>query len=220
VLLIAGTAGIVMATVVLIGYPVPQVRVGAEHTVAGVTSTVVAVEPPANVPQVSVSASPAPPTTTNEPNPVVDKPKPKQVASVDPHVDSAPFATASSTAIVVPASANEPVAHEPFGSKAPVEPTASSVHASEPDVTITGCLEESIDDGRFRLSDTEGAAAPKSRGWRSGFLKKRPAPVALNEPQDIAMLRKLVGRRVTATGILADRQLRVSSISPAGVPCD
>jgi hypothetical protein len=70
------------------------------------------------------------------------------------------------------------------------------------------------------LSDTEGAAAPKSRGWRSGFLKKRPAPVELIEPQDIMMLRKLVGRRVTATGILADRQLRVSSISPAGAPCD
>jgi hypothetical protein len=221
VLLIAGTAGIVMATVVLIGYPVPPSRVGAEHTVGSATSPVVAVEPAANQPQVSVPTSPAAPTTMKEPQRVVNKPKPTQVASVaDPHMDSAPSATASSAAIVIPASTIEPAAREPFGNTADVVVPAPSARASEPAVTIAGCLEESIDDARFRLSDTEGAAAPKSRGWRSGFLKKRPASVELIEPPDVGMLRKLVGRRVAAAGILADRKLRVSSISPLGTTCD
>ena len=42
-------------------------------------------------------------------------------------------------------------------------------------VTITGCLEVSTSGDTFRLTDTEGVDAPKSRSWRSGFFKKRGA---------------------------------------------
>jgi hypothetical protein len=189
----------------------------ASRAVATVPSPAIAVEPPADVPQASI-ATPPPATSApiKEKKPFVERAKPAQV--VDTHADPA-VSTALSTATVAPAPAVTPIAREPLGDSAAAEPTPSSARASEPAVTITGCLEEATDDARFRLSDTEGAAVPKSRGWRSGFLKKRPAPVELIESQDVVTLRKLVGRRVTATGILADRQLRVHSISPAGAPC-
>jgi hypothetical protein len=87
-------------------------------------------------------------------------------------------------------------------------------------VTITGCLETAVDEDRFRLTDTEGADAPKARGWRSGFLKKRSAPVELVQPSDVAALRHLVGHRVVATGLLSNRELRVRSLESAGHSCD
>ena len=64
--------------------------------------------------------------------------------------------------------------------------------------TITGCLE--TDGTRFRLTDTEGSDAPRSRNWRTGFLKKRSTAVALVEPPDPGALHTQVGQRVAATG--------------------
>ena len=86
-------------------------------------------------------------------------------------------------------------------------------------VTISGCLESTVEGDRFRLTDTEGVDAPKARGWRSGFLKRRPAPVALVEPPDRLALRQYVGRRVAATGQLTNRDLHVRSLEPVGTSC-
>ena len=85
-------------------------------------------------------------------------------------------------------------------------------------VTITGCLEVSTDGDTFRLNDVEGADAPKSRSWRTGFFKKRPAPVVLAEPVDRQALTANVGHRVAATGQLASRELKVSSLRVVGLP--
>ena len=87
-------------------------------------------------------------------------------------------------------------------------------------VTITGCLEVSTDGDTFRLSDIEGADAPKSRSWRTGFFKKRPAPVILAEPVDRQALTANVGHRVAATGQLASRELKVSSLRVVGSSCN
>jgi hypothetical protein len=87
-------------------------------------------------------------------------------------------------------------------------------------VTITGCLETTVDEGRFRLTDTEGADAPKARSWRSGFVTKRSAPVELVDLSDPLGVRKYVGRRVVAIGLLTSRELRVSSLQSAGPPCN
>lgn len=87
-------------------------------------------------------------------------------------------------------------------------------------MTITGCLEVSTDGDTFRLSDVEGVDAPKSRSWRSGFLKKRPAPVMLVEPPDRQALTTNVGRRVAATGQLASRDLKVSSFRVVSASCN
>jgi len=87
-------------------------------------------------------------------------------------------------------------------------------------VTISGCLEMTVDEGQFRLSDTDGTDAPKARSWRSGFLKKGSAPVELLEFSDAPTLRSYVGHRVLATGLLSGRQLRVRSVQATGSSCE
>jgi hypothetical protein len=96
---------------------------------------------------------------------------------------------------------------------------ATSAAAPTP-VTISGCLEMSIDRERFRLADTEGANVPKARTWRSGFLKKEATPVDLLEVADPATVRKYVGQRVTATGVVENREMRVQSLRSSGNGCD
>jgi len=108
---------------------------------------------------------------------------------------------------------------EPAAS-APAAQTNNAVDARQARVTITGCLETVDDEQRFRLADTEGAGAPKARGWRSGFLKKHSADVELVHVSDVPALQKLVGRRVVATGQLTNRELSVSSVESSGRRCD
>ena len=86
-------------------------------------------------------------------------------------------------------------------------------------VTVTGCLEAS-GNNRFQLTDTEGTDAPRSRSWRSGFLKKRSTSVALVTPPDPETLRTQVGQRIAATGQLTSRELRVTSVEVLGARCD
>ena len=95
----------------------------------------------------------------------------------------------------------------------------TSVTAPTP-VTISGCLEMSVDRQSFRLADTEGANVPKARTWRSGFLKKEATPVDLLELADPATVRKYVGQRVTATGVVENREMRVRSLQATGTGCD
>jgi len=89
-----------------------------------------------------------------------------------------------------------------------------------PPVTITGCLEISADQDRFRLTDTEGASAPKARSWRTAFFKKRSAAVDLVEPPDSGALQRQVGKRVAATGVLTSRELKVSSVRVVSASCN
>jgi hypothetical protein len=125
---------------------------------------------------------------------------------------SAPFADAHSEAdsATVAAAPETPA----------VLASVSSVNAGPAPVTITGCLEVRVDDDEFRLSETEGADAPKSRSWRSGFLKKRSAPVTLVELLDPQALHQQVGKRVAATGLLTSRELKVSSLRVVAPSCD
>ncbi len=78
----------------------------------------------------------------------------------------------------------------------------------------------STDEDRIRLTDTDGASAPKSRSWRTGFLKRRSAPVDLVGASDTQALQKQVGKRVAATGVLTSRELRVSSFHVVSPACD
>jgi hypothetical protein len=101
-------------------------------------------------------------------------------------------------------------------------PTSASTlvdQAGPTSVTITGCLEMSVDGDQFRLTDTEGADAPRARSWRSGFLAKRSTPVAV-EPADPAALRGYVGQRVAVLGLLTDRDLQVRSLRVVNASCD
>lgn len=127
---------------------------------------------------------------------------------------SAPLANAGGVGSAAVPSAPEP----PTAGPAPA--TASAAITGPAPVTITGCLEVSVDNDEFRLSETDGPEALKSRGWRTGFLKKRSAPVALLEPPDPQALRQQVGKRVAATGLLTSRELRVSSLRVVAPSCD
>jgi hypothetical protein len=84
-------------------------------------------------------------------------------------------------------------------------------------VTVTGCLEKS-DEG-YRLKDTSGAAAPKSRSWKSGFLKKGAASVDVVDASHSLALNSEVGRRVAVTGPLTDRELRAQSVQRVAASC-
>ncbi len=97
--------------------------------------------------------------------------------------------------------------------------TSTTVGGAAP-VTITGCLEMSVDHDEYRLTDTDGAAAPKSRSWKTGFLKKRSAPVALIAPPDVMALQTHVGHRVSATGVLISHDLKLSTFRVVGPACN
>jgi hypothetical protein len=87
-------------------------------------------------------------------------------------------------------------------------------------VTITGCLETGANENQFRLTDTEGANAPKARSWRTGFLKKRSAPMDLIGAPDLGALQKQVGRRVAVTGVQTNRELKVGSVRVVSPSCN
>jgi len=158
---------------------------------------------------------------------------------VAPHVSSAPakktparinkgrLAESSkpmAAAAVAPA-ANSTV-KENAATKSEPEPTAPAVHAAvatiagASPVTITGCLETTVDHDEFRLTDTDGVDAPKSRSWRTCFVKKTAAPVALVDAPSRLALGTHVGHRVTATGVLTNHDLRVSALRFVGPLCN
>ena len=106
------------------------------------------------------------------------------------------------------------VAHAESNVKADVEVDGRTA------VTISGCLEASVSDDTFRLTGTDGSDAPKSRSWKSGFLKRRPAPVELIDSANALRLRAYVGQRITATGLLMNREMQVRSLRAAGSSCE
>ncbi|HEY7171876.1 MAG TPA: hypothetical protein VH417_13595 [Vicinamibacterales bacterium] len=98
---------------------------------------------------------------------------------------------------------------------APDEPAATPAKPNR--VTITGCLERA--DEAFRLKDTEGEDAPKARSWKSGFLKKgRPAVDVVDDGNHLN-LSNHVGERVTVTGTLVDREIRIRTIERVAASC-
>ena len=97
------------------------------------------------------------------------------------------------------------------------EISAGSPSAAKAPVTITGCLE--LDNDTFRLKDTTGADAPKSRSWKSGFLKKGQAKIELVAVPGTNLAGQ-VGRRVSVTGMLDDREMQVRSVRRLAASCD
>ena len=84
-------------------------------------------------------------------------------------------------------------------------------------VTITGCLE--LDEETFWLKDAAGVDAPKSRSWRSGFLKRRSSQIELVDAANTLKLPNYVGQRVAATGTLLNREMRARSLQRLAISC-
>ena len=78
----------------------------------------------------------------------------------------------------------------------------------------------SVDEAEFRLTDTEGVQAPKSRSWRTGFLKKHSSSIALVDLPDAHAAQAQVGKRVAATGVLSSGSLKLSSLRVVSPHCD
>ncbi|HEY1303908.1 MAG TPA: hypothetical protein VGF24_10195 [Vicinamibacterales bacterium] len=84
-------------------------------------------------------------------------------------------------------------------------------------VTIAGCLAK--DGDTFRLKDTTGAYAPRSRSWKSAFLRKSSASVGIVDASRRLRLRSHVGERVSVTGRLVDGEMRVRSLRRVASSC-
>jgi hypothetical protein len=84
-------------------------------------------------------------------------------------------------------------------------------------VTITGCLER--DDQTFRLKDTAGAGAPRSRSWKTAFLKKNSASVEVIDAANRLKMNNYVGQRVRLTGTLVDRELHARALKRVAPSC-
>ena len=102
-------------------------------------------------------------------------------------------------------------------------PVASSSEGAEKKatsysaVTISGCLER--DDDSYRLTDTTGAQAPKSRSWKTGFITKKSADLEVVDPSKKMKLREHVGHRVAMTGHVKDGDFRVQSMRHLSGKC-
>jgi len=104
--------------------------------------------------------------------------------------------------------------HEPDSA---ADEASTTTPAGAP-ITITGCLERENDG--FRLKNTSGADAPKSRSWKSGFLKKGSASVDVVDPPKKLRLAEHVGERVSMTGVLVDRDMQVRSMQRVAPSCN
>jgi hypothetical protein len=84
-------------------------------------------------------------------------------------------------------------------------------------ITISGCLVRN--DAGFRLKDTEGDTAPRSRSWKSGFLKRTNRSVDVIDARNQFDLADHVGERVNATGTLVDGDMQLRSLRRAAGSC-
>jgi len=116
-----------------------------------------------------------------------------------------------SQAATVTRAGNNPPANAYDAASAEARSTASLP------VTITGCLEQK--DEAYRLKDTEGGDVPKARSWKSGFLRKAPSTIAVIDASNRAKLSTHVGERISVTGVLVDREMKVRSLHKVAASC-
>ena len=164
---------------------------------------IVQIEDLGQIDQIETAASFVPETDAAQP----------EITSASTRTSASP---ASATSAAAPASN---IASPPLATKQLTPPSQSDAvaSASATATTITGCLER--DDEKFRLTDTSGDDAPRSRSWKSGFITKRSASVELIDAKHIFRLPLHVGQRVETTGILTDRAMRLQSLRVHG-SCD
>lgn len=93
-------------------------------------------------------------------------------------------------------------------------PSAKGTAGAAKPVTVIGCLERTNEG--YRLKDTAGADAPRSRSWKSGFLKKSSASLDVVDAARTLQLASHVGRRVSVTGTIDDREMSARSLRRVG----
>ena len=140
-------------------------------------------------------------------------PKTTPAADFSPNAGSKPFAHSTPNAESKPSPRSTPIAEV----QPAVGPLANADLMNEGTVTISGCLEAR--DDSFWLKDTSGANAPKSRSWKSGFLKKHAESVHVVDATSGLRLSNYVAQRVTATGTLVNRTMQARSLELVAGSC-
>ncbi|HET7697467.1 MAG TPA: hypothetical protein VFK57_17255 [Vicinamibacterales bacterium] len=135
----------------------------------------------------------------------LDAARAETVAAAEPVARKKPVPANAMASVSATAPANAAAA-------APVE-TGTSGAASAKPVTVVGCLERT--DAGYRLKDTTGDA-PKARSWKSGFLKKSSASLDVVDASRTLQLAGHVGRRVSVTGTMVDREMQARSLRRLG----
>ena len=127
-------------------------------------------------------------------------------------------ASASSKTLTIKQSSKSAEATPVMTSAPALESRSAAKQDGEESITttISGCLVR--DDGMFQLKDTAGDHAPKSRSWKSGFIKKGSARVDLVDASN--RLAPHVGYRVTVSGTLTDREMQVNLVRGTTERCD
>lgn len=146
--------------------------------------------------------------------------RPRVMAASSKLASSEPAASkpaAVRSAVIAPVATTHVVASATAPAAAPV---ARAVLQESTAATVTGCLED--EDGTFRLKETAGADAPKSRSWKSGFLRKSSKSIWVVDAANNGLnLPTHVGQRVSLTGMIADGEMQVRSLQRvAGESCD
>ena len=201
-----GVAGVAILLIAILAYPRRSSAPGTDEATA-------ASQPAA----IAASTAEAPRANAPSKKTLARRPETHRIAE---HTKSAAPIDAVTSAGDIAAA--ETAAPKLSGSDASVRTAAAVVPtgtAGSP-ITITGCLEVSVDHDEFRLTDTDGVDVPRSRSWKTGFLTKKSAAVALVEPPSRLALQTHVGRRVTATGLLSGHDLKVSALRFVGPPCN
>ena len=145
--------------------------------------------------------------TTPEPAPKSVEPAPAAY-----QFTKAPEAAPESQPRLVPASLRTTESE-----REPAAPSPSSEQAAAVPATIVGCLGQT--ENTFWLKNVSGDDAPKSRSWKSGFLKKKSNSIELIDDAKISRLGSYVGKRVEATGVLDEREMHVKALRVQG-DCD
>jgi hypothetical protein len=219
---IAGVGALVLSAIALTAYPSLRVAPAEKNAPPKALAQPVQVAPaaPTDARRVSLEAPVAALAPPAVPRAVVERAPQTPVRStiVWPPAShrSSPPAVAAATGAAAVSSETDALGRT---LAVPAATPTTTPDAVSPSITMSGCLEATVDGDQFRLTDIDGADAPKARSWRSGFLKKRSAPVDLVELSDPVALRKYVGRRMVATGQLSGRELRVRSLQAAGTSC-
>jgi len=135
----------------------------------------------------------------------------RQLSDVSLQPSARPQQPRSAKAMTADAAADAP-------SYAPAaESSANAAAGAAAPVTITGCLVR--DDDTYWLKDASGTNVPTSRSWKSGFLKKRSSRIELVESNKALKMPTYVGQRVSATGTLANGEMKTRSLHRVDASC-
>jgi phosphate-selective porin len=132
------------------------------------------------------------------------------------HQATPSVSASASVKAAAPSAAPAPVAKATSGNPKTAH-GAAAVHVPEI-VTLTGCLEQK--DDSFRLKDTSGADAPKSRSAKTLFLTKHSSSVTVLDSSKKLKLGSHVGERVSVTGPLVDKEMQGRTLQRVATSCD